>query len=309
MKFIPNTTFAGIADVFGSRSKTRIESATVNTNNVSIQEANRQSEEIFVVAVDSREKSTSDLACYREVSCDPAFFQVHVHDDPKNIQVKSQVAELCGLDMKLCFHDHSHPHHRNESPMGHTNDIATLLTFDPETGRCNNLVGGKAYILLDDGRRPISKRQVWELVEMIREVKKLYERIGEEHPEERENRRRHFGDYVEEPSPSPMLQAAYLQLLTWCTQYREGTWVPHSPGDGRHPTTHHRRHGRHHHHGKENPHRHDHVGRSDSSSGAVAKDACHCSAKLRKQESGNSDAATCNHGACHHHHDVTIKTD
>jgi hypothetical protein len=184
---------------------------------------NVPADEIYFVSVDSRGKTSSDLECYKEQTCSFAFFEQHIHDNPKNICVKSQVAGLAGLDLKLYFHEHS-PYHihysddfRGHSPLGRTNGIATLLTFNPETGYYNHLVQGKAYVLLNDGTSPLSKRQVWGIQELIHEAKYLYHQDG-----------------------GRMSDEAHLELLTWCAQYQKGTWAPHRIYEPRHHPRHHR---------------------------------------------------------------------
>jgi hypothetical protein len=174
--------------------------------------------EIFIVSVDSRGKSSTDMTAYKEQNCSQEFFEQHIHDNPKNICVKSQVAGLCGLDLKLYFHDHTPFHHEKHEdfkiykPMcTNVNGIATLLTFNPETGYYNHLVFGKAYVLLNDGKTPLSKEQVWGLEELITEAKTLYHRNGMHISEE-----------------------AHRELLTWAAQYQAGTWAPHSLYEPRH---------------------------------------------------------------------------
>jgi hypothetical protein len=177
-----------------------------------------RSNEIFIVSVDSRGTSSTDMTAYNEQTCSYEFFEQHIHDNPKNICVKSQVAGLCGLNLKLYFHDHSPFHHAKHEdykvykPMcTNVNGIATLLTFNPETGYYNHLVFGKAYVLLNDGTTSLSKEQVWGLQELITEAKTLYHRNGVHISEE-----------------------AHQELLTRAAQYQAGTWVPHSIYEPRH---------------------------------------------------------------------------
>jgi hypothetical protein len=159
------------------------------------------------------------------------------------------VAGLAGLDLKVYFHAHVPFHIRHSddfrglSPLGRTNGIATLLTFNPETGYYNHLVRGKAYVLLNDGTTPLSKRQVWGIQELIHEAKDLYHQDG-----------------------GRMSDEAHLELLTWCTQYQQGTWAPHGIYEPRH-----------------HPQR---------------RSCCH----YRRHDSGSSDQATCHHGVTHIHH-------
>jgi hypothetical protein len=252
-------------------------------------------DEVFVVTVDSRGKSPSDLEGYKEISCNYDFFQDHVHDDPRNICVKSQVAGLCGLDLKLYFHDDSHLRHLEEldhplSSIGRTNGVGTLLTFNPETGEFNHAVHSKAYVLMNDGRTPLSKRQVWGIVELIREARSMYEDFKKTHAA---NKGGSFEDTetknILSYSSSPALQEAYKELLNWCAHYQQGTWVPHSIYEPRHP--------RHHHHRQ---HHNDKEEDRDGKKGCGCKD-------YNRQESGVSDAATCHHGRCHTHHDVNAQ--
>jgi hypothetical protein len=202
--------------------------------------------DMFIVSVDSRGSTPSDLTCYKEHTCSREFFENHIHDNPKNICVKSQVAGLCGLDLKLYFRQHS-PYYKRysdaskgHSPLGRTNGIATLSTFNPETGYYNHLVRGKAYVLLNDGTTPLSKRQVWGIQELIREAKDLYHQGGQH-----------------------ISKQAHMELLTWCAQYTQGTWTPHSIYEERHS---------------------------------------HRDRIFYRDDSGMSDQATCHHGCTHYHH-------
>jgi hypothetical protein len=186
----------------------------IMSNNIKL-----QSDSIFIVSVDSRGTATTDMAAYKEHTCSNEFFQQHIHDNPKNVCVKSQVAGLCGLDLKLYFHQHSPYHHASHDdyqvhkPMcTNVNGIATLLTFNPDTGYYNHLVFGKAYVLLNDGKTPLSKEQVWGLQELITQAKTLYHRDG-----------KHISE------------AAHQELLKWTAQYQAGTWAPHSIYEPRHP--------------------------------------------------------------------------
>lgn len=182
----------------------------------------KQNNEVYIVSVDSRGKTPSDLECYKEHICSQEFFLAHIHEKPNNVCVKSQVAGLCGLDLNVYFHEHD-PYHirykeefRGMSPLGRTNGIATLLTFNPETGYYNHRVRGKAYVLLGDGSTPLSKRQVWGVQELIHEAKDLYHQEG-----------------------APITHEAHQELLTWCAQYQVGTWAPHGIYEYRHPRHHH----------------------------------------------------------------------
>jgi hypothetical protein len=184
---------------------------------------NNKEKNIYVVAVDSRGHSPSDLECYKEQLCSLSFFQEHIRENPVHICVKSEVAMLCGLDLKLFFHEHPAHHirysdeYKGLSPLGQINGIATLLTFNPDTGYYNHIVRGKAFILLNDGASPLSKRQVWGMQEFIREAKEAYVSTDDSNGTTRY--------YSHE---------AKMKLLTSAYEYSQGTWVPHSIYETRH---------------------------------------------------------------------------
>jgi hypothetical protein len=203
-------------------------------------------DEMYIVTVDSRGRSPSDLEGYREISCNNDFWLDHIRDDPNNICMKSQVAGLCGLDLEMYFHDPT-PNmiqleelHCPLSPIGRTNGAATLLLFNPETGKFNHVVYGKAYVLLNGGGTPLSKRQVWGIIELIREARKMYESMEDKYgPTSTENKtetintttseQQHYDEPVAVVAPvdhssSPALQHAHKELMNWCSHYKQGTW-------------------------------------------------------------------------------------
>ncbi|KAG7348095.1 hypothetical protein IV203_016800 [Nitzschia inconspicua] len=226
------------------------------------------SKEVYLVTVDSRqEESPSNLKCFIESTCKEEFFRDHILDDPHMICIESQVARMCGLDIKLHFHYDPNRPQPHSSNLHRTNAAATLLLFHPETQKFVHIVHGKAYALWNNGQTPLSKRQVWGLVELIREARVLYE---------------------EKPADE-----AHKQLLEWCSLYQHETWVPHGIYEDRKTRAHHRRH----HHGGNKDH-HNSVDKEKILSRLQAKE-------LERQESGVTDAATCHHGECHGHHVVT----
>jgi len=127
---------------------------------------------------------------YEEHTCTEEFFDKHVLSHPKAVCVKSKVAELCGLDMKVYFHEyatHKHVHSLTAPPtVGITeeekefwphniiNKGASLLTFDPRTGFCEYRILGKAYVVVDSGDYPLSNHQVWGLQDLISEARDVY---------------------------------------------------------------------------------------------------------------------------------------
>jgi hypothetical protein len=260
------------------------------------QQQSQQTEQIYVLTVDSRNKSsiTKDPNCYKEATYDVNMFNVHIHDDPQNICVRSPVAELCGLDLKIYFHEPRHHHHHHHHVHSHgvtssspataaaaaaaaaevavgvgpqTNGIATLLTFNPETGKCHHLVCSKAYVLLNDGRSPLSRHRLASIVQLIRQAgKELYRRRRLDLGDERHHQHHHHNETSSLCKQD--LQDAYDELLQRCSQYRQGDEF------GTTTTCSHRDDG-----------------------GCVAASPGNNSSQnyYGKRESGVSDAATCNH--------------
>lgn len=226
-----------------------------------------QGNEICVVAIDSRGKSPSDLECYKELTTTKSFFEKHILTNPKNLCFESQVAGLCGLDLKVHFHEHSpeYSHHSHKLKtginFGISNGAATLLTFNPDNGLCEHVVRGKAYVVLDDGKTPISSGRVWGIQEMIREARLLLY---------------HKNDHVKAAD-------ARNELLKWCEKYREKQWVPRSLYESMVP-------------------RKTILGsrECDFSDKAMGQPSCK---DYRRADSGVSDQATCHHGCIHTHHD------
>jgi hypothetical protein len=178
---------------------------------------------------------------------DRKYFNEHVRDYPRNVCVTSQVAALCGLDLEIFYHEH-HEHHKvrhydevlgGKSWLHRPNGIASLLTFCPDTGLVKHKVMGKAYVVLKQGDIPLSRVQVWGLEEFIREALDLYNNTEDK-------------------------QSAKRELLSWCFQYSQATWYPHSIYEPRH----------------------------------VLKTP----RRLRQTLSNVSDQATCHHGYTHVHH-------
>ena len=172
---------------------------------------------MYVVIVDTRGMSPSQIEGYEERTCTQKFFDEHVLDNPKVRCTKSKVAELCGLDMKIYFHEHLERHgrllqdppevaisHEEEDlyPLNLTNGAATLLTFDHRTGFPEFKIFGKAYVVVDGGDYPLSIHQVWGIQELISEARDLY--------------------YCDPDH----LYRGRRDLLRWCREYREEKWGP-----------------------------------------------------------------------------------
>jgi hypothetical protein len=127
---------------------------------------------------------------YEERTWTEEYFDRHVLSQPRVVCAKSKVAEMCGLHMKLYFHEYAHHTHAHtlevpptvgitdeEKEMWPRNIInkgATLLTFDPRTGFCDYRILGKAYVVVDCGDYPLSNHQVWGLQDLISEARDIY---------------------------------------------------------------------------------------------------------------------------------------
>ncbi len=174
-------------------------------------------DQVNVVIVDTRAMSPSNIDGYAEYTCSQIFFDEHVVRKPKVKCIKSKVANMCGLDMKVYFHDYMHSHPRalnappeiaitNEQqdlfPKNVINGAATLLTFDPRTGFQEYNIIGKAYIVVDSGDYPLSSHQVWGIQDLISEARDLY--------------------YCD---PDHMYRGR-RKLLRWCISYRNQEWGP-----------------------------------------------------------------------------------
>jgi hypothetical protein len=148
--------------------------------------------DLFVVEVDTSASGTSNsIDGYKESKCNADFFQKNVVENPKITCYKCQVAELCGLDVKLYFKKyrlglassyqqggiHGVEMTIMQSPdlLAGNNGAATLLTVDPENGLAKYIVKGKAYVVQDDGTYPLSKGQVWGLQEFVNCANDIYD--------------------------------------------------------------------------------------------------------------------------------------
>jgi hypothetical protein len=162
--------------------------------------------DLYVVTVDTRGISSSDIKGYHEHSCSQEFFEQGVAGHPEAVCFKSEVADLCGLNLKIYFHNNAASHNPptrvsiNENP--EINRGATLLTLDPETGFEKYHVRGIAYIVLDDGLSPLSLQQVWGIQELANYSKDTYKCD----PEHADSGKRH--------------------LLRLSKQYRLKSWGP-----------------------------------------------------------------------------------
>lgn len=174
-------------------------------------------DKVATVFVDTRAMYPSDIDGYEEHTIARDAFDAHVLLKPRVKCIKSKVADLCGLDMKVYFHDYvrNNPralqdppelaiaYEKDElCPRNMVNGAATLLTFDPRTGFPEYTVLGEAYVVVDSGDYPLSSHQVWGIQDLISEARDLYY-CDPEH-----------------------LHRGQRQLLRWCFAYRNQDWGP-----------------------------------------------------------------------------------
>mmetsp|Transcript_27714 Transcript_27714/g.67457 ORF Transcript_27714/g.67457 Transcript_27714/m.67457 type:complete len:193 (+) Transcript_27714:65-643(+) len=182
------------------------------------------SEDLYVVELDTRKKGSADLSCYKESRCNPDFFQSKIRDHPRMVSHQSEVATMCGLDLKLYFVKHKTGLARHYRRGGET-AVMQLVTFQPDLLSDNNgaasylttnvdhglseyIVCGKAYVVRDEGKYPLSKGQVWGLQEMINCAMGIYEM-----------------------DPEHMRQGRQA-LEQWTAEYPSGSWEPTSGTGG-----------------------------------------------------------------------------
>lgn len=134
--------------------------------------------DLYVVTVDTRGKSSSDIKGYNEHICSDAYFKRSIAGHPNAICYHSKVAKFCGLSMKIYFHrteEKSTLQIENDlARRSEINRAATLLTLDPETGFAEHHVRGVAYVVLNDGLAPLSLNQVWGIQELINYASDVY---------------------------------------------------------------------------------------------------------------------------------------
>jgi hypothetical protein len=175
--------------------------------------------DLFVVQVDtSKLGGSAAYNGYKESKLNADYFQKNIVENPRITCYKCQVAELCGLDVKLYFKKHS-PGLGSAYEQGGidrannmtlmqpglfdgNNGAATVLTIDPEHGLAKYIVKGNAYVVQDDGAYPLSKGQVWGLQEMVNCAEDIYDM-----------------------EPANMIRG-HNAVMKWSIQYRERCWVP-----------------------------------------------------------------------------------
>lgn len=177
--------------------------------------------QLYIIELDtSKDGLSGAISGYKESTCDAEFWRQKIVENPKITCFQSQVAELCGLDVKLYFQKYRvglGQYYReggearcmqammNDSGIfSGNNGGATFLTIDPENGLAEYIVVGKAYVVCDDGRYPLSKGQLWGLQEMVNCAEDFYDM-------DQEN-----------------MREGHRALTNWSEQYRHQKWTPHS---------------------------------------------------------------------------------
>ena len=158
-------------------------------------------DEMHVVAIDTRGIPTSDLLeGYEELTCSRRCFQEKVLDNPNVICFECGAhGDLSNITKHLTiyFHDYVDDNLKpgcerdrikawdSIFPTKENNPGATLLTLDPNTGFPKYNVQGIAFALYKNGEYPLSKEEVWEVVELAKEAMDVLLLYG--------NKRRHSG--------------------------------------------------------------------------------------------------------------------
>jgi hypothetical protein len=161
--------------------------------------------DLYVVTVDTRGKSSSDITCYHEHTCSQTYFKKIIAGHPDAICFKSKVAALCGINLKIYFHKDDAtliPAEGGAATRPDLNRAATLLTLDPETGFARYHVRGIAYVVMSNGLAPLSFRQVWGIQELANYASDVYKSDPDHQKRGKEN------------------------ILRTCKQYRHRGWGP-----------------------------------------------------------------------------------
>ena len=146
---------------------------------------------LYMVEVDSRRSGSANFSSYKESHCSASFFQDQIVNRGNTICCESQVANLCGRNIKLYFTKYKpslvqHYHHGGVkgltiamsnigSILAKNNGAASFLMIDIDTGLTEYFVCSRAYVVEDDGHTPLSWGQVWGLQEMINCAMDIYD--------------------------------------------------------------------------------------------------------------------------------------
>jgi hypothetical protein len=162
---------------------------------------------MHAVAVETRQhQKPSNLSCYKEVTTFKSWFEQHVAHNSRTTSAKSLVAELCGLNMRIYYRSQDEQQNgKRHKDLFPVNKIATVLTFDPNSGLYNHLIRGKAYVVFDNADTRVTKRTVWAIQELISQHKEKYHEYG-----------------------ADFSRQGQMELLKACVQFKKGNWVPRS---------------------------------------------------------------------------------
>jgi hypothetical protein len=181
-----------------------------------------ESEGVHVVTLDTGGSHSADWNGYKANDCNPDYWKSKIVDHPKMTCIKSEIAALCGLNLKVYFTKMSPGIGMYEGQgdpnglekvlrsgaMQRNNGAATFLCCSTATGLSNWIVTGKAYVVCDDGATPLSAERVWGIVEMINCAMDIYDM---------------------DPEAMRKVQAS---LEKWGAEYQKGTWQPSSGNSG-----------------------------------------------------------------------------
>ena len=158
------------------------------------------------VKVDTTDRPSADYRMYVETTVSAASLK------PMRCEV-SEVAKMCGLDLKVYFKKGSpgwRQCHRGLGPppdLSTNNGAATFLLVSPGDGLAEWIVGSEAYVVLGDGE-PITRGQVWGIQEMVNCAMDIYDITPEN---QRRGREAH---------------------IKWAEQYKQRKWTPRSGTGG-----------------------------------------------------------------------------
>ena len=146
---------------------------------------------VHVVELDTRNTQTTDITRYVETTCDMKFWKEQIVNNPRVIMIPSSISQKCGMNIKMYVAKYKKGLNQFYKEQGFdgvnaaimadsgilssNNGGGTLLNVDIDTGYADWIVCGKAYVVCDDGKYPLSKSQLWGLVEMVNCLMDIYD--------------------------------------------------------------------------------------------------------------------------------------
>ena len=94
--------------------------------------------------------------------------------------------------------------HNNPIIIGKNNGAAAYLTVNPACGLADWIICGKAFVVRDDGRYPLSRGQVWGIQEMVNCAMKIYDMAGSRKHSTRSRDITAMGDTISNPILDPI---------------------------------------------------------------------------------------------------------